>query len=292
MDRRTEGGRAAERAVRSWPAPPSGFSLRAAGRTALYVDAALEADPAALRLGSWDGWRAASQAVSGGSGRGGTAVIEGAGGARWRIKLMRRGGRLASLWKDRYPSASRLVAILAASVEARARGIPTPRPIALAVEAGPSGLVRGAMAFEEVEGGEDLARRVIGRALTRDDLAAVMRAVRRMHDGGMLHPDLNLGNLLLRGARPDASDVLVIDLDRARFVSGPVAFGPRQAAIRRMERSCAKLTGVAGPLGPGTEDLWYSLYAGGDEALARRLARHRTAGRLSLALHRAGWRRS
>jgi hypothetical protein len=57
-----------------------------------------------------------------------------------------------------------------------------------------------------------------------------------------------------------------------------------------MERSCAKITGRAGPLGPGSERLWYDLYAAGDQDLRARLDRGRALGRLALAAHRARWR--
>ena len=277
--------------MRSWPAPPPGFVLAPADARALYVDAALAADPAARSLATWDGWRAAVAAPAEGSGRGGTAIVGGARGARWRLKLMRRGGLLAPLWRERYPSPGRLVSTLGASVEARERGIPTPRPIALLVESGVAGLTRGALAVEEIPATEDLARLAQRGAVDEDDLAAAMSVVRAMHDRGMIHPDLNLGNILLRGAGSGRPEAFVIDLDGVRFTDGPVGFGARQAAVRRMERSCAKLTGDAGPLGPGSRDLWYRLYASGDVAMAVRLEKGRVAGRLSLAVHRAGWRR-
>ena len=147
------------------------------------------------------------------------------------------------------------------------------------------------MAFEEIEGAEDLARRVIRSAVTRADLVATIVAVRAMHDRGVVHPDLNLGNVLLRTGIDASPEAFLIDFDRATFTPGAIPFAPRQAALRRLERSCAKLTGVSGPWGPGSEDLWYSTYAGDDVDLARRLARGRPLGRLALAVHRLGWRR-
>jgi hypothetical protein len=113
-----------------------------------------------------------------------------------------------------------------------------------------------------------------------------------MHDRGVSHPDLNLGNVLLRHSSDASPRAFVIDFDRATFMSGPLPFGPRQAALRRLERSCAKLTGSTGPLGAGSENLWYQLYAGDDAALARRLAFGRQGGRFALAMHRLLWRRN
>lgn len=275
----------------SWPDPPAGFVLRPRGRGALYVAAPLEEAVHARGLDSWDAWHRALAGGSPASGRGATVVVDGAPGSRWRVKTMRRGGRLARLWRDRYGSARRLVATLSASAEAKARGVPTAQPVALIVEAGPGGFARGAMAFAEIEGSEDLAQRVMRRAATRDDVEATIGAVRAMHDRGVLHPDLNLGNVLLRPRGGASPEVFLIDFDRASFAPGPLSFGCRQAAVRRLERSCAKLTGAPGPLGPGSEDLWYSTYAGNDAELARRLARGRLWGRFALAVHRLGWRR-
>ena len=274
-----------------WPEPPTGFVLRADGAGALYVAAPFESALSARGLHAWEGWEAALAAGSSASGRGATAVLDGGSGVRWRLKLMRRGGRLASVWRDRYPSARRLVSTLSASVEAQKRGVPTPDPVALIVKSGASGLMRAAMAFVEIEGSEDLARRVLRGGATPADLVAAIDAVRAMHDRGVSHPDVNLGNVLLR-SRPDGSpEVWIIDFDRATFAPGPLPFGARQAALRRLERSCAKLTGAAGPWGPETADVWYATYAANDAGLARRLAGGRTLGRLALAAHRLFWRR-
>jgi hypothetical protein len=265
--------------------------LRPDGARALYVAGPLASEVCARGLHVWEAWDRALAGGSKASGRGATALVDGCAGARWRLKAMRRGGRLAGIWRNRYPSVHRLVATLSASAEARARGIPTAAAIALIVEAGHGGFARGAMAFEEIEGSEDLARRVVRNAATRADLVATIGTVRAMHDRGILHPDLNLGNVLLRPRADGSPEAFVIDFDRATFAPGPLPFGARQAALRRLERSCAKLTGAPGPRGPGSEDLWYIIYAGEDVDLARRLAGGRPMGRLALAVHRLGWRR-
>jgi tRNA A-37 threonylcarbamoyl transferase component Bud32 len=260
------------------------------GSTALYVAAAQEARVRALGLAAVDGWESALAAGALASGRAPTVVIEAPGGARWRLKSMRRGGVAARLWRDRYPSAARLVATLAATVEAKTRGVPTAAAVALLVQRGPGALARGYMATEEIEPSEDLARCVRRGAADTAVLGATMAAVRQMHDRGVVHPDLNLGNVLLSRSAELAPEVWLVDFDRARCLEGPVPFALRQAAIRRLERSCAKLTGAPGAAGPGSEDLWYTMYAAGDRALEARLARGRWAGRMSLAFHRMGWK--
>ena len=274
----------------AWPDPPAGFVLRAEGATALYVDRALEGHARRRGLGLPEGWETALLRGSPTGGRGATVVVGDAQAPRWRLKRMRRGGLLAPAWRDRYPAAGRLVATLAASVEAAARGVPTARPVALLVRREPLGLARGAMAFEEIEGAEALGARLRRGGAVPEEIAAVMQVVRAMHERGVCHPDLNLGNILVRprpGAPPEIS---VVDLDRADFRDGPLPFAAREAAVRRMERSCAKTTGSPGPFGTGSEDLWYTAYAAGDTEMAQRLAAGRRAGRWRLALHRLGWR--
>lgn len=292
MDRVEARGRVRLVMSGSWPDPPAGFTVVATGAAALYVAAAAKSELGARGLSEAQGWHRALAAGSLSSGRGNTAIVPGPSGVRWRLKGMRRGGWLAAVWRDRYPSARRLVDTLAASVEAGARGVPTASPVALMVERGPGPLARGAMAFTEIEGAEDLAKRVMRGAFTEAELAPAMGTIRAMHERGVCHPDLNLGNILLRPRAGGGVDTFVIDFDRAAFTSGPLPFERRQAALRRLERSCAKLTGAPGPLGPGSEDLWYTCYAGGDADLSRRLASGRGAGKLSLALHRLGWRRN
>ena len=233
-----------------WPPAPAGFHRRTTARGALYAAADLEDRILLHGLDRGEVWEWLLRSGSTGSGRGASAILDG-----WRLKRFRRGGLTAPLWGDRYPGASRLVAALAASGEAARRGVPTPEAVALLVERDRGPLVRGYLATEEIGGAEDLAKRAVRGAVTRRDLEEAMRAVRRMHDRGVAHPDLNLGNLLLT-----ATGVYIVDLDRVTFGDGPVSERVRRRALRRIERSCAKLTGSPGLFGPGSETLWYEAY--------------------------------
>jgi tRNA A-37 threonylcarbamoyl transferase component Bud32 len=211
----------------------------------LYAAAAHEAEILSRELDRGAVWERLMSKGDTVTGRGATAIVARTPGPAWRIKRMRRGGLTARVWRDRYPGASRLVALLAASGEAARRGVPTPAAVALLVEREVGPLVRGFLATEEVEGAEDLARRAVRGEATADDVEDAMRAVRDMHDRGLDHPDLNLGNLLVApaGALPR---VHVIDLDRVTFSDRPLSAARRRRAIRRLERSCAKLTGSPG----------------------------------------------
>ncbi len=275
--------------MRGRPEPPRGFVSVPAGTGVVYASRDLDPAVRALGLDSWEGWQRALAAGTQASGRGATAVIVDPSGRRWRVKALRRGGFVSRLTADRYLSVRRPVAMLHASVTALERGVPTARPLALIVVPAGAG-VRAAAAFEELDGAEDLAHRLTRRALTREDIDAALAVVRLMHDRGIVHVDLNLGNLLVRQDGAGPAEAFVIDFDRARIVESEAPFGCRQSALRRLARSCAKLTGTPAPLGPGTEDVWYRSYAAGDGALAARFASGQPLGRALLALHRLGWR--
>ena len=220
---------------------PEGFTRRKTAHGTLYAAASDEGEILRWGLDRGEAWEVLLATGDADTGRGASAVLPRPPGSPWRLKRMRRGGLTASLWRDRYPSAGRLVAMLAASGEARRRGVATPRAIALLVESAGFPLVRAFLATEEIAGAEDLARRARRGAMTEDDVAAAKRAVRLMHDAGMDHPDLNLGNIVLA---PDG--VHVVDLDRVTFTSGPLPQGKRARALSRLARSCAKITGSEG----------------------------------------------
>ena len=106
--------------------------------------------------------------------------------------------------------------------------------------------------------------------------AVVLGAVRSMHDAGVDHVDLNLGNLLLAHGDDDSPRCWIIDFDRARLGSRSLSFARRQRALRRLERSLVKRFGDAPPL---DRDQLYRVYAGEDAGLASRLEQGRGRGR-------------
>ncbi len=235
-------------------------------------------------------WRALLDGARG-PGRGGTSRAAIPGGPRLVLKQLRRGGLTARLWRDRFPGAGRLVANLTVPLEAARRGVATPRPVALLLRRATGVLHEGWMAVEEVGGAEDLLSRLRRRPPPeRAELAVAAEAVRAMHDAGVEHRDLNLGNLLVAREAGGGPRGFVIDLDRAVLHDGPLPLPRRRAALARLERSWVKHLGDPGPLGAGPR-LWYELYAAGDDRLARALSAARPVGRLRLALHRLAWRR-
>ncbi len=272
---------------------PAGFAVRAAGRRTLVARVDLLARVVEAGLGEPSGWQRLVGARPGPPGRGASGRLVLAGGVSLVVKSMRRGGWVAAIWRDRFLGSARLVRNLTVPIEAMRRGVPTARPAAMLLVVGPPGLRRAWLAVDAIEGAEDLLTRLSGpRPPREDELRAALRAVRVMHDAGVEHPDLNLGNLLVRtreGAPPEA---FVVDLDRARLRDGPLPVRKRRAALLRMERSYLKRFGDAGPLPGQRARGWAAAYAGDDPSLAGLLAAPTAIERASLAIHLLAWRRT
>lgn len=176
-------------------------------------------------------------------GRGATWAIAIGDGSRAVLRWYRRGGLLRHFVRDRYFGARpRPMLELALTAEARRRGIPVPEVLGARVDRLQVGGYRGAIVTREIAGAETL-----GDAIRRDPadperaaiVTAVARAVRLMHDRGLHHRDLNVGNILLSRAR-GVVEVHLIDLDRARL-RDRVTRASRLRALRRLGRSFAKL---------------------------------------------------
>ncbi len=268
---------------------PAGFTVEQAPGLALVARPVHL--PALLGAGLLDprAWeRACSGAEIGGRGPTGTLTLDDA--LVLHVKRMRRGGLARHVWRDRFPGTRRLLANLVGPITALDRGVATVEPIALLIERGPLGLSRGWLAARNVADARSLAQRLVSRdPPSRDELRAVVAVVRAMHERGIDHRDLNLGNVLLRDrSRPPAA--LVIDLDRARIGEHGLPVWLRARAMRRLERSTVKLLGPRPRLsGVDLRRFWYEAYAEQAPDLAARLERARRFNRWAIALHRLGW---
>ena len=131
---------------------------------------------------------------------------------------MRHGGLLGPLWRGAIWGVARPVAELRATARLHAAGAPVPRPVLVAAHRARGPLWSAVVGTVHVEGARDglawLAARPARAELLRGARAAGA-AIRRFHDAGGSHADLQIKNLLLR-ERDGDTEVLVIDLDRAR----------------------------------------------------------------------------
>ncbi|MGH7477471.1 MAG: lipopolysaccharide kinase InaA family protein [Longimicrobiales bacterium] len=224
---------------------PAGYTaFRASG--SLFVcrtELSAELYGVAAETGSLYRWAAAHPQRETVQGRG-TAYIVPFGGGRVVVRHYRRGGRLAAVLGDRYLRAAmpRPVRELRTSRAAAERGIPVADVLAVAVYQPVSLLYRGDAVTSYVSGASDLAARVFGDAATPASAAAAAEVaghtVRRAHDRGLEHRDLNLKNVLI-AERAGALSGVIIDLDRARVVD-TLSDAARRAMLARFERSWRK----------------------------------------------------
>ena len=139
----------------AFPGAPAGFVRRDVAGAALYAD---PADLDALVRAGLDGPAAwpRSGGIAPGSGRGPVAVVETAAG-RLFLKMLRRGGALARLRGERFRGHRRLLDNLTLPAAARRLGVPTPRVVALRLEAAGGACWRGYLASEHLDGARSLA---------------------------------------------------------------------------------------------------------------------------------------
>ena len=203
---------------------PPGFVERRDGRCRLVVRGELADAVGRLDLSRPQAWTRLAERFPGPPGRAATALLP-LPGRRERLHLrpLRHGGVLAPLTRGVFVGAGRALAELSVTARLSDAGAPVPRPVlALAFRsAGP--FVRGAFGSVYEEDGADLGAFLAAQPepvrLARAIRAAGL-AVRRLHENGARHPDLHVGNLLLR-ERDGGCDALVTDLDGARLGASP-----------------------------------------------------------------------
>ncbi len=196
-------------------------------------------------------------AVRGRAGGRGTTWFVAAGDRQLALRHYRRGGLIAKLSADRYvwlgESRSRPAREFAVHRRLQQLGLPVPPLVGVRiVREGAS--YRGDILTERLFDVRTVSERLAEAALGVSDWVALGRCLRRFHDAGLDHADLNAHNILWRGA----AEVFLIDFDRSRL-------RPRglwcDANLVRLRRSLLKVTRDA-PADRFTETDWHSLLAG------------------------------
>jgi len=162
-----------------------------------------------------------------------------AGGDEYLVKHYGRGGLPARLTEDRYlyigwnrtrPFAEwRLLAAL------HRRGLPAPRPVAASFRR------RGAaytadLIVASCRPAQPLPALLRAAPLGEANWRAIGKTLRRFHDEGVWHADLNAHNVLVD---KDATYVVLVDFDRSRIRRAANRW--KRANITRLERSLDKL---------------------------------------------------
>jgi 3-deoxy-D-manno-octulosonic acid kinase len=227
------------------PALPPGYDAWSlgAGGAAARRDVADAVRAALASHGSLYAWAAAQPGRTAFTGRGEAYGVM-LGGAAAVVRHARRGGLLGPLLGDRYLGGPRLFRELRWSIRLADAGIPT--PVLLAGAWHRAGLVhRADVATARIEG-SDLATLFFGgtppSAHERAGvLRAVGRTVRRLHAAGVVHPDLQIRNVLVGGTPLQA---WLLDVEACREATSA---GEHRRNLGRFYRSWEKWNRLQGP---------------------------------------------
>lgn len=207
-----------------------------------------------------------------------------------RLRTARHGGALGRWLGERYVGPGRALREFETWSRLADAGIPTPG-LAFVVA------VRRGLAWRTALATVDRPAAIDGLALLESApdaatlnaaAAAAGRTLRRLHDAGWRHGDLQLRNLLFERDAEGDLRCLLVDFDRATHRR---SLSPRQrlAEWLRLARSLEK-RGVAGAVGPAPRRRALAAYSEGDPALRGVLrARAPRTGRAGLR-HRLAWR--
>jgi 3-deoxy-D-manno-octulosonic acid kinase len=202
-----------------------------------------------------DYWRRHDAIEGTARGRGTTWFIK-AGDGRFVLRHYRRGGFIAKFSKDRYwwssDAETRSFAEWYLTYHLHRAGLPVPAPVAARYQR--QGMFyRADIITQRIENSESLAQRLLAGPLSLTQWIAVGRCIRRFHDAGVCHADLNAHNILLT-----PEQVYLIDFDRGTLRKrGWWA----DTTLVRLYRSLEKVTLLAAPESFSDED-WHSLLAG------------------------------
>lgn len=225
--------------------------VRTTGGIILYDDALLShAGQELFQPEHWRSQRALQNAIGG---RGGAFIIAAPGGD-WVLRHYHRGGFAARLSRDYYLwtglGRSRPWREWRLLAELYKEGLPVPQPVAAQVR--PGGLLyRGDLITRRIPDARSLAEELADAAQV--PWTEIGRCIRRFHDAGVWHADLNAHNILIdKQGRP-----YLIDFDRSERL--PPRASWQATNLRRLYRSLNKLRPDALD---SIEDFWTKLTVG------------------------------
>jgi len=226
------------------------------------------------------------------AGRAAVWQVEIGDGAPLVVKIYRRGGLFGRIRGNRYFGGSRPLEEIRVCLAAQTAGLRVPAIQCLWIQQAGAFRCRLAAATRMVPGARDLFRALVEGTDSPKKrlrlLAATAVEIRTLHDAGIHHPDLNLGNILVARDAGNGPEIHLIDFDRARLCERPLAPGKRHGALARMYRSLVKLSHPQRhPLSADEKALFLTRYWGnqdGEHAASRRRCRR------ELGLHRLWWR--
>lgn len=196
-------------------------------------------------------------AVRGRAGGRGTTWFVAAGDRQLALRHYRRGGLIAKLSADRYvwrgESRSRPAREFAVHRRLQQLGLPVPSIVGVRIVRD-GATYRGDILTERLLDVRSVAERLVDASLSVSDWIELGRCLRRFHDAGLDHADLNAHNILWRAP----AEIFLIDFDRGRLRARGLWC---DANLVRLRRSLLKVTRDL-PDDRFTETDWHSLLAG------------------------------
>lgn len=159
------------------------------------------------------------------------------------VRHVWHGGLLAPLTSDRFRVPTRAPQELANSLRLRAHGIPTTELLAYVLYPAGPGLRRVDVATRFIPDAVDLGMVLSGHAPTISTAAALPAVgvlLQRLAAHGVLHPDLNVKNILLVPSGGHSHTALAIDVDVVQFVAHRGSEAVMQSNLARLLRSVKK----------------------------------------------------
>jgi 3-deoxy-D-manno-octulosonic acid kinase len=271
---------------------PEGYVVHRIGDTYLILDREAAPELVPLRLADPEA-RRAWFARAPQRGRGAAPSIPVRRDLHMILRRYRHGGLLAQLTGAVYLGPQRALSELRVTAGAETLGAPVPHVLCLVLwpVAGP--LWSAVIGTQEERDAVDLletARRCPAPARRLELARQTGRAIRRLHDAGVEHRDLQLRNILAVGAG-DAPRIVVVDLDKALYhPQGGVPVRRRAGNLGRLTRSVVKNGLWEAQVGPSEASAFLEGYLEGDARLRDALRGWVARERLKLRLHRLRYR--
>jgi len=201
-------------------------------------------------------WAARREIEATARGRGAALYINGGDGRRYVLRHYRRGGSVARIFGDRYfwrdEQSTRPFVEWQLTYRLHRAGLPVPAPIAARYRR--RGLLyTGDLITERLAVVGSLASCLATGALSVLTWVGIGRCIRRFHDLGVCHADLNAHNILLSDEQ-----VYLIDFDRSELRGAGLW---RDANLVRLRRSLEKIAWGLPPERFGEAD-WHALLDG------------------------------
>ncbi|PKH88284.1 3-deoxy-D-manno-octulosonic acid kinase [Colwellia sp. Bg11-28] len=157
----------------------------------------------------------------------------------WVLRHYYRGGLIGKIIKDSYwfsgVEKTRAACEFALLRHMNTLQLPTPEPIAYRVMQ--HGFhYQADLLSSRIEHAQDLVAILSEKALTDDIWHNIGATIKRFHQHGIYHHDLNSHNILLN----DKKQVFLIDFDRGELRTNPVETNWKQANMARLQRSFLK----------------------------------------------------